>query len=111
MCLLQGGSGLGWSGPMGVLALGGGAWSRGGVPGTRGACSGGPGPGGMPARGVWSWGVWSQGVPGGEPPGTATAAGGTHPTGMHSCLKIYSSSHVLGAFSPTRLKCLCLQQS
>ena len=26
------------------------------------------------------------GVPGGEPPPpTATAAGGTHPTGMHSC--------------------------
>ena len=35
----------------------------------------------MPAPG----GVWSQGVPGEEPPQTATAAGGTHPTGMHSC--------------------------
>ena len=23
----------------------------------------------------------------GDPPGTATAAGGTHPTGMHSCLR------------------------
>ena len=22
----------------------------------------------------------------GDPPGTATAAGGTHPTGMHSCV-------------------------
>ena len=31
--------------------------------------------GGMPARG----GVWRP------PPVTATAAGGTHPTGMHSC--------------------------
>ena len=30
------------------------------------------------------------GVPGGDPPGTATAAGGTHPTGMHSCLKLKS---------------------
>ena len=40
-------------------------------------------------------GAWSGGcllrrggpprVPGGDPPGTATAAGGTHPTGMHSC--------------------------
>ena len=34
--------------------------------------------------------VWSRGVsgPGGawwRPPPTATAAGGTHPTGMHSC--------------------------
>ena len=66
-----------------------------------------PGPGGMPGRGVSGpegvpvWGVlglvgaWSQGgacsgggllrgVPGGDPP-MATAAGGTHPTGMHSC--------------------------
>ena len=33
--------------------------------------------GGVPAPG--------GGVPGG-PPQTATAAGGTHPTGMHSCL-------------------------
>ena len=32
-------------------------------------------------------GASSEGVPGGDPhpPGTATAAGGTHPTGMHSC--------------------------
>ena len=31
------------------------------------------------------------GVPGGDPPPrTATAAGGTHPTGMHSCCKIIS---------------------
>ena len=27
-----------------------------------------------------------RGVPRGDTPGTATAAGGTHPTGMHSCL-------------------------
>ena len=33
-------------------------------------------PGGVPAPG--------GGVLGGDPPGTATAAGGTHPTGMHS---------------------------
>ena len=26
-----------------------------------------------------------RGVPGGDLPGTTTAAGGTHPTGMHSC--------------------------
>ena len=36
-------------------------------------------------------GVWSAGFlvlrvcSGGRPPGTATAAGDTHPTGMHSC--------------------------
>ena len=50
---------------------GGGAWSRGAglVPG--GTCSGVvPSPGG----GAW----W-------RPPRMATAAGGTHPTGMHSC--------------------------
>ena len=54
-----------------------------------------PGPGGC----LVSGGAWSVGVPGlggvcargclvpggGDPPGTATAAGGTHPTGMHSC--------------------------
>ena len=40
-----------------------------------GACSG----------GAWSGGFLLRVVPGGDPPGTATAAGGTHPTGMHSC--------------------------
>ena len=29
--------------------------------------------------------VTGPGGPGGEPPEMATAAGGTHPTGMHSC--------------------------
>ena len=29
-------------------------------------------------------GAWSWGVPGKEPP-VATAVGGMHPTGMHSC--------------------------
>ena len=45
--------------------------STGGMPGPVGGV---PGPGGL--------------LPGGlveTPPGTATAAGGTHPTGMHSC--------------------------
>ena len=49
------------------------AWSR-GVPGL--------------GKGVWYLGGSAPGgwlVPGGEPPGTGTAAGGTHPTGMHSC--------------------------
>ena len=44
----------------------------------RGVCS---------KRGVCSGG---EGVPGGDPPGTATAAGGTHPTGMHSCMWMFS---------------------
>ena len=80
--------------------------STGGVPGLGGV----PGPGGVCSRGVCSWGAWSRGVPGPggsaltgggclvpgglvsqhalrqTPPGeTATAADGTHPTGMHSC--------------------------
>ena len=50
-----------------------------------------------------------RGVPGGETPGTATAAGGPHPTGMHSCslfwfksgLSLFSISqfHVLESHS------------
>ena len=54
-----------------------------------------PGPGrSAPGGGAWSrGGVCSRGlVPGGcawwRPPGTATAADGTHPTGMHSCFQL-----------------------
>ena len=41
------------------------------------------------SRGVlpWGGGALLLGGPDGDPPGTATAAGGTHPTGMHSCQK------------------------
>ena len=59
------------------------------------------GPGGcLVLGGVWFWGVsapkgcllpegvWSGG-PGGDPPRTVTAAGGTHPTGMHSCFYLF----------------------
>ena len=87
----------------------GGAWSQGGA-WSGGVCawsqgglnmvSGVHGSGGcMVLGGAWSGGVWSQGgciiwvcvcvvqgVLGRDPP-TATAAGGMHPTGMHSCLK------------------------
>ena len=41
--------------------------------------------GGAWSGGICSQGVCSRGVPGGDPPGTTTAAGGTYPTGMHSC--------------------------
>ena len=43
-----------------------------------------------PGGGAWSrgGGAWSWGGPGGDPSGTATAAGGTHPTGIHSCFYI-----------------------
>ena len=65
-----------------VGACSGGVCSRGGGVCCGGVCSGGDAwSGGLLARG----GAWSRGVPGGDPPGTATAAGGTHPTGMHSC--------------------------
>ena len=71
-----------------------GAWSR-GVARSRGGflvTRGVPGPGGYdPGGGVPApGGVWfsgdacSWGVPGGDPQ-MATAAGSTHPTGMHSC--------------------------
>ena len=32
-------------------------------------------------------------MPGGDPHPTATAAGGTHPTGMHSCLVQFLKSN------------------
>ena len=66
-----------------LLPDGGCACSR-GVPGLGGgACSQGVvlAPGGCLFRGVPAL----EGVPGGDPPETATAAGGTHLTGMHSC--------------------------
>ena len=75
-----------------ILFTGGVACSRGdlvrggllwGVPASGGMCL----VGGSAPRGVLSGvgGVPAPGgVPGGDPP-TATAAGGTHPTGMHSC--------------------------
>ena len=68
MCLVPGGGG-GCLVPGGCLFPGG-AWSKGGclVPREGVSCPG--------------WGV-----PGGDPSGTATAAGGTHLTRMHSCLK------------------------
>ena len=40
----------------------------------------------MPAPGL---GPGSGGGAGRDPPGMATAAGGTHPTGMHSCLNLH----------------------
>ena len=54
-------------------------------------------PGGVCSRGeclVPGGCLAPEGVPGpgtgGDPPETATAAGGTHPTGMHSCYKCIS---------------------
>ena len=44
------------------------------------------GPRGVPGRGGGVPAPGGGGVPGGDTPQTATAVGGTHPTGMHSCL-------------------------
>ena len=44
-----------------------------------------PAPRGVPAP---EGGACSRGGAGGDPLGTATAAGGTHPTGMHSCWSV-----------------------
>ena len=61
---------------------------------TGGSAPGGvPGPGGGLVPG--SGGVCSWGVPGGDPPGTVTAAGGTHPTGMHSCFANFRFTSVI----------------
>ena len=81
-CLVPGGGCLllGVPGPGGGCLVPGGAWSQGVW------CRGVPGAGGCVVQGgAWSRGyVPGRGGPGGDPPpGTATAAGGTHPTGMH----------------------------
>ena len=64
----------------------GGSWSR-EVTGPGGALSGGClVPGGSAPGGCLVWGgAWSGGMCLVETPLTASAAGGTHPTGMHSC--------------------------
>ena len=81
-----------------------------------------PGPGRMPGLGGPGLGdAWSRGVPGPRAvpgqrgawwrpppplPGMATAAGGTHPIGMHSCLKIislWSIQIVRTVFKPVKL--------
>ena len=45
-------------------------------------------PGGASSGGASSWGCFLWGGAWWRPPGTATAAGGTHPTGMHSCFTL-----------------------
>ena len=105
----------------GVWSLGclvGGVCCWGSALGVGGVCSGVSAPGGILSwvgcllmgvsapGGIWSWGVSGPGagrvcskgglLPGEMPggyllPGTATAAGGKHPTGMHACLQ-YSAS-------------------
>ena len=53
---------------------------------------------GMPAPGGGGGGSGPRGVPGGDPP-MATTAGGTHPTGMHSCsFFVFKRAYSLSAF-------------
>ena len=68
----------------GVLPPGG----RGGASSGGGAFSRGKGGGGCFLRGCFllGGGASSQGGSGDPSPKTATAVGGTHPTGMHSCI-------------------------
>ena len=87
-----------------VILFTGGTWSRGGL-----VLGGVPGPGGVPGLGGClvpevclvlgylvlgvpgprvGWGGLVQVEPGGDSPGMATAAGGMHPTRMHSCCEI-----------------------
>ena len=54
------------------------------MPGLGGLVLGGSGPGGC----LVSWDLVPGGLPGKDPP-MATAAGGMHPTRMHSCLAIF----------------------
>ena len=101
--------------PRGSVWSWGGVWSRGvhgpgGVHGPRGqgcgvcmvtggACS--------LVGGCWDWsrgvcmvrgGVHSPGGSGGDLPPTATAAGGTHPTGMHSCFQYFAVFYMYGLY-------------
>ena len=57
-----------------------------GGPGRKGGL--GPGPGGCPGPGLGVVCVSQHALRQTSPPQTATAAGGTHPTGMHSCLEL-----------------------
>ena len=100
-----------WFCPQGGCLLLGGCLVRGGTWSRDGVCS----QGDAWSQGELVWGVCSWGVPGLEgsapgglvpggclvetpvpPPGTATAAGGTHPTGMHSCYQSFwlTESHL-----------------
>ena len=89
-CLVPGGAcserGLVWGG-----ACSWGIWSGGCL--VLGGCllPGGSGPGGMPAPG----GAWWRP----PTPWMATAAGGTHPTGMHSCYRCRHRSRSLSVWT------------
>ena len=45
--------------------------------------------------GAWSWGVPASGGSLVETPRMATAASGTHPTGMHSCICLLFITYLL----------------
>ena len=74
----------------GVPGPGGSVCSQGGCLVCRGVCCRGvSAPGGVCSQGGW----W-------RPPRTATAAGGTHPTGMHSCLLVFCATKIENYIGP-----------
>ena len=78
----------------GVHDPGGGAW-----------CQGVHGPWGWGVHGPGGWGVHGPGGGLVETPRTATAAGGTHPTGMHSCYLTFPISEEQHVYSIGNLQC------
>ena len=75
----------------------------GGIPACLAAGLQGGSPGPQPRgklRGIWPGGAYSRGVPAlgvvvwRPPTMTATAAGGTHPTGIHSCITCLPSEYL-----------------
>ena len=81
-------------GPGEVVHGSGGCMVLGGCVHGPGGCVHGPGGVHAPRGDPWSGGLHVPGgVPGGDPT-TATAANGTHLTGMHSCLVNFYSTHI-----------------
>ena len=65
---------------------------------SQGGSLGGSGPGPQPRgklRGIWSRTTPKGKVEGVSPRETATAAAGTHPTGMHSCFSYKSDGFII----------------
>ena len=106
-CLLPGGGGA--PAPRGRCLLLGGVCSRGSAPGGC-LLPGGSAPVGVPApRGVCSWrgGACSRGGAWWRPPRTTTAAGGTHPTAVHSCFLLCPSR----SLSCSRSRAVCMSHN
>ena len=95
--------------PRGVSDLGGGSAPREGCL-VQGGClvPGGLLPGGLVPGEMGVCVCLVQGGAWWRPSGTATAAGGTHPTGMHSCFVCTFAHHSLSAIITSLIKILYL---